>query len=333
MHPNRSDELHLFKTSINLSEYAAAQGYILDRAHSSHNSVAMRGPNGDKIIIARDAGSGHWLYFSIADTQDNGTIVNFVDHRQHLSLGDIRKELRPWIGLAAPPPKHPPATAYQPEMEPIQKDRAAMLAQFGAMTPLLHGHTYLEEERHIPRTVLEAPRFTGRIYTDRYCNAVFLHHDHHGGVCGYEVRNYRFKGFARGGSKGLWHSTARPDDITLVITESAIDALSYHTLHGLEHARYCSIAGEISPLQRELLASGIQKLPEGSTIILATDQDKGGEKLAHDLRTIAASTGRENLRVIEHRPERAGDWNDALRQWPQNLPPHSTKGAPTPNPS
>lgn len=312
MHPTRADELDLFKSQINLSEYAAAQGYTLDRKHSSRNSVAMRGRAGDKIIIARDATSGHWMYFSVTDDHDNGTIIDFVNHRQRFSLGAIRKVLRPWVGLAADPPKRVPITAYQRDVEPIQKDRAAMLAQFTAMTPLAHGHPYLEQERHIPRTVLEAPRFARRIYTDRYHNAVFPHHDR-AGVCGYEIRNFRFKGFAKGGQKGLWHSTTRPDDTALVITESAIDALSYHTLHRPEQARYFSIAGEMNPLQRELLAAGMAKLQAGSRVILATDQDAGGGKLARAIRDIAAATGRRDLSVIDHRPDQAGDWNDVLR--------------------
>jgi hypothetical protein len=62
MTPNRRTELNLFKSRINLSEYASAQGYVLDRQHSSRNSVAMRGPTGDKVIIARDAKDGNWIY-------------------------------------------------------------------------------------------------------------------------------------------------------------------------------------------------------------------------------------------------------------------------------
>lgn len=36
------DELEAFKTNINLTEYAADQGYELDRRESSRNSVIMR---------------------------------------------------------------------------------------------------------------------------------------------------------------------------------------------------------------------------------------------------------------------------------------------------
>jgi len=46
-------------------------------------------------MMTHDAGSGYWLYFSIANGQDNGTITDFLDHWGHLSRGDIRKTFRP----------------------------------------------------------------------------------------------------------------------------------------------------------------------------------------------------------------------------------------------
>jgi len=70
----RSEELEQFKTQINLSEYAAACGCVLDRRSSSRNSAVMRHPNGDKLIVAVGK-EGHWVYFSFRDDSDNGTIV------------------------------------------------------------------------------------------------------------------------------------------------------------------------------------------------------------------------------------------------------------------
>jgi hypothetical protein len=311
---SRRDELDQFKRQINLSEYAAASGYALDRAHSSRNSAAMRSSNGDKIIIARDERSGHWIYFSVSDDNDNGTILDFINHRQRWSLGDIRKELRPWIGTAPGQIARPQADLFQKEVTPIKRDRASVVAQFAAAAPLCGGHKYLEEERGIPASVLESQRFLGRIYTDKYNNAVFPHHDRHG-VCGFEIRNFKFKGFAKGGEKGLWFSNAQPGDAALVITESAIDALSYHALHAPETTRYFSIAGEMNPVQRDLLAGAMNKLPEGGTVIIATDNDPGGQKLALSIREIAQSAGRDDLGVIEHQPDEDGqDWNDVLKQ-------------------
>ena len=92
---NNRTELDVFKNRINLTEYASAQGYTLDRQGSSRNSVTMRGPNRDKVIIARDDQSGDWIYFSVNDDQDNGTIIDFIAHRRGLNLDAIRKELRP----------------------------------------------------------------------------------------------------------------------------------------------------------------------------------------------------------------------------------------------
>ena len=150
-----------------------------------------------------------------------------------------------------------------------------MLAQFAGCTPIANGHRYLEEERGISRAVLDDRRFAGRIYTDRFHNAVFPHQDRNG-VCGFEIRNYHFKGYSKGGQKGLWFSNALPDDTTLVVCEGAIDALSYHALHWPEHTRYFSIAGEMNPMQRELLASAMKKLPDGGTLLIATDNNTGG---------------------------------------------------------
>jgi len=93
------DELERFKIDINLTEYAATEGYQLDRRASSRNSVVMRPPGGDKIVIARGE-DPHWVYFSVRDDTDNGSIIDFIQHRRRCSIGEVRRELRPWIGGA-----------------------------------------------------------------------------------------------------------------------------------------------------------------------------------------------------------------------------------------
>ena len=60
---DRFEELEIFKTRINLSEYAAFCGYVLDRSASSRNSAVMKHPNGDKVVVARDR-DGHWISFA-----------------------------------------------------------------------------------------------------------------------------------------------------------------------------------------------------------------------------------------------------------------------------
>ena len=81
-------ELERFKTEVNLSEFAAARGYALDRRESSLNSAVMRHPDGDKIVIARHEG-GAWVYFSVRDDRDNGTVVDFLQNRGGGNLGEV----------------------------------------------------------------------------------------------------------------------------------------------------------------------------------------------------------------------------------------------------
>ena len=74
------EELSKFKTDIDLRAYAAEQGYHLDRKESSRGSSVMRHPNGDKVLIKRGS-DGHYVYFSVRQEGDNGTIIDFVQHR------------------------------------------------------------------------------------------------------------------------------------------------------------------------------------------------------------------------------------------------------------
>ena len=90
-------ELESFKREIDLRAYAAGQGYVLAPKESWRGSAVMRNASGDKVIIKRNQ-NGHYVYFSVHDDRDNGTIVDFVQVRDKCSLGIVRKQLRPWLG-------------------------------------------------------------------------------------------------------------------------------------------------------------------------------------------------------------------------------------------
>jgi len=313
MELNDSQEIDRFKQQINLTEYAACQGYVLDRKESSRNSVTMRGPNNDKIILGKDGTSGDWIYFSIRDEADHGTIIDFVQKRQRLNLGEMRKQLRTWINGATQLAPRLSPECYVKDVEPITCDLAGIRAQFAAMQPVRETHPYLEKERRIPAKMLVHPRFAGKIYRDRYGNAVFPHYDRQG-LCGFELRNTHFKGFAKGGQKGLWYSTSTPEDERLVITESAIEGLSYHALYGPEKTRYFSIAGEMNAMQRQLLEAAFLKLAPNTVIVIAMNNDAGGKHLAKEIKELILATGRGDLTVMEQSPEGGDvDWNDVLK--------------------
>ena len=299
------EELEQFKTAINLSEFAASKGYALDRRESSRNSAVMRHPDGDKIVIAQNE-NGDWMYFSIRDDRDNGTVIDFLQNRGGGSLGHVRKTLRAWLGGSMPAGVQLPA--FAPALLPVSRDRAGVIAEW-ERARVCTSLPYLTT-RGIGPDVLALPRFAGRVRVDPRHNAVFPHYDKDG-LCGFEIKNKGFTGFAPGGVKGLWYSAARSTDNWLVLTESAIDAVSFHVLHGGDSARYMSTGGSLNPQQPALLRGAMEKMPEGSVIILGFDLDDGGEKLTQEVAAFAPA-GRELRRML---PDvgTGKDWNDMLK--------------------
>lgn len=296
------NELERFKNSINLTEFAASRSYTLDRRESSRASAVMRHPNGDKIIIAQSEG-GDWIYFSVRDDRDNGTIIDFLQHRGGGSLGDVRKILRNWLGTSLPVV---PVGDYIPQLLPMSHDRAATVmawaqASFRVAVPYLMG-------RGLDAKLLENERFVGRYRIDKRGNVLFPHYDKEG-LCGYEVKNKGFTGFASGGTKGLWYSLCKTTDNTIVFIESAIDGMSYHALKPDLFARYMSTGGTVNPQQPALIRAAVEKMPRGSVVVLAFDHDEGGEKLVEAVQALIPS----GLDIRRPLPKVGKDWNDELK--------------------
>ena len=297
-------ELEDFKSKIDLREYAAGQGYTLDRRESWRGSAVMRN-GGDKVVIKLNS-NGHYIYFSVRDERDNGTIVDFVQFRKRLSLGEVRKELRPWIGRA---PTSMPRFA---KLEKTGKDRLRVETEYRRMKEARR-HPYLEQERAIPAGLLQSERFAGMVRIDMHGNAVFPHFDQLG-LCGYELKNRNFTGFAPGGEKGLWSSHEKDGDGRLVLAESAIDALSHAVLFPDEGARYKSIGGQTNPRQPDLIHAEVLRMGTGSQIVAAMDADDAGRAFSDVVRLAVVLAGRWDVSFKIHIPEREGDdWNQVLQ--------------------
>jgi hypothetical protein len=303
------DELHRFKSDIHFIHYAADRyGYQRDRRESSVSSHTLRHPGTDDKIIVRKERDGHWTYFSVRDDRDHGTIIDFVQRRGgHRSLGTVRQELRQWLGTSRPIPDYalPPA-------RPVQRDRRPVSEVFAA-AEVTESCAYLHA-RGLRRETLADPRFAGTWRQDARGNALFVHRDDVGEVTGYEVKNVGFTGFAPGGTKTSWRSVARVDDRVLVITESAIDALSYHQLHKdtREGNRYLSTAGAPSGAQFELLGRAFSRLPPATIVVAAVDSDEAGQKLAGRIEVLVQRV--PHVAFQRHAPTGAKDWNDLLQR-------------------
>jgi hypothetical protein len=182
---NQDAELESFKREIDLRQFAVSLGYEIDRRESWRGSTVLR-RGADKIVVKR-SGNGHYVFFSVRDDGDHGTVIDFLQRRQNLSLGAVRQILRPWIGR--------PATSPQfPKLESAGPDRMRVEGAYRRMANA-HRSPYLEHERCVPAAVLLSPRFAWRMRVDSLGNTVFPHFDA-AGLCGYEIKNCGFTAFA-----------------------------------------------------------------------------------------------------------------------------------------
>jgi len=174
-------------------------------------------------------------------------------------------------------------------------------------------HPYLES-RGIDN--INHKRFKETVVSDDRKNAVFPHTNAAGEITGYAMKNTKFNGFSPGGSKTLWKSNQLDSDKQLVITESAIDALSYAKLMDkrapkqISNTRFISTEGAFSPAVQKMIEAEIVSMPETATIVGAFDNDDQGWKYASELKTICEEAGRKCRTDI---PRVKGyDWNQVL---------------------
>jgi hypothetical protein len=175
---NSDSELDAFKREIDLRQFAVSLGYEVDRRESWRGSTVQR-RGGDKIVVKRN-GNGHYVFFSVREDEDHGTVIDFVQRRQKLSLGAVRQILRPWVGRPATPPQFP-------ALEPTRPDRMRVECAYRRMANVQR-YPYLQQDRCVPAVVLLSPRFAGRMRMDSRGNTIFPHFDAAGGCAATKSR-------------------------------------------------------------------------------------------------------------------------------------------------
>ena len=292
-----------FKTDINLTQYAAHIGYEIDDKKSTQSSIAMR-KDSDKIIVSRKG--ANWVYFSVTDDRDNGSIIDFIQHRTDQDLKTIGVELNTWLGggFKTVNPKSYVSNVKEQVFDP---ERIKKIFHY---CKSIKTHSYLEG-RGLGRTVIDSSRFAGRIFTDRYKNVLFPHFKK-AQICGIEYKSEGKGFFAKGSEKTLWRSNVKKTDTTLIIGEAVIDALSHYVLRGHDDGFYVVTGGGMSPEQGMFLIDLINSLSNLEEILIITDNDKGGDKLTTRLIEIISNSNFKDA-PLRHSPDiRGEDWNDVL---------------------
>lgn len=318
---NRRSEIDAFK-ELNLSVIASSFGYEVVRNKSTRHSVLMQSSN-DKIIISRI--KHHYVFCSVYDTESNGTAIDFVQRvvDPGCSLGRVRQHLRPFLdGAYFSTVQRSNEGRFAKTIRPSSSDFLAVAARFSAFESLVNHHEYLCGERGIPIELLRSERLRGRVKLCNKSDTIIFPHwgspdenaaNHERALTGYEIKGKGVTMFSKAGRKGLWSSAGFEHDRVLVFTESALDALSYLSLHPSGDIRIASLAGQINSHQPELIRSAIGKMGEGIQVVAAFDNDKGGDTLTEMLAELFHDSEFESIGFEVKRPTVRGmDWNAVL---------------------
>jgi hypothetical protein len=217
-----------------------------------------------------------------------------IDLAMHLNGLDFKQALD-WLASRFTPGDPPAAVLRSPP--------ALRLVLPGAVADALPAIIrYLSDQRRLPLARLQPLVDGGDLYADRHRNAVFLLRNERHAPVGAELRGTggeTWRGLAPGSRKDNGCFAVGPTDPhALVLCESAIDAISCHTL---DPDRLC------------LSTAGARDNPAWLPAILARnlptycgfDTDATGERMARAM--LARHPAVQRLRPPAH------DWNDALR--------------------
>ncbi|ALJ01663.1 hypothetical protein DC20_21635 (plasmid) [Rufibacter tibetensis] len=290
---NDPQELERFKQDIDLVAYAQSQGYQL-KSQGKRGDWHHLVHDGEHLIISRK--NHKQVYLNPGDDRDRGTIIDFVKTRENMNLGEVRLHLREYLNGNPSPPQLPVgdtgpissgAGSSQgkgkegPDDEEIRRTR--LISEVLGVRRELSDRSYLHS-RGITDATIDNPAFQGRVFTSQqngHRNTAFPLYNEKG-LASVEQKNKDFKSLLELPKDGIWVSHPTQGKGTpierLVVTESAIDAMSYHQLkHDGKNTMYIATAGTVTERQTELIQRIIDKqVPR--EIVLADDRDAAGRR-------------------------------------------------------
>jgi len=222
--------------------------------------------------------------------QGGGGAIDLVMHLHQLGFGQALEWLeRHWgtvVNVGPSPSPRPPLLLPPASTEHLEVVRR-----------------YLLQERHLPAALLEPLIDSGSLYADARANAVFVLRGQRQEPVGAELRGttvVTWCGMAPGSRKdqGFFAIPTDPSLTSIVLCESAIDAISCHALH--PRYRCLSTAGARS--SPAWLAELVGQTPQ---LFCGFDRDDTGEAMAQAMMRLHPSI----QRILPSRK----DWNDMLR--------------------
>ena len=287
----------------------------LDQRESTRNCLKYRRAKGE-ILLVTHGGRGWWDPCSVA----RGDVFALVRHLEPgLTFGEVRKVLRPFIGLSPSYPAHERRTgAKQQPIVPfaLRWERRPVPVEGSP------AWGYLTQARGLLPSIVSAAIDVGVLREGPHATAWFGHRDHDGQLTGIEMRGPDYRGFSTGGNKTLfrlhapgWHPSGGVPLPRLVVAEAPIDAMSVAKVEGLRaDTLYAATAGGIGPATiqaLELQLGDLVAIPH-AVLVAASDADRAGVGYAARLAAMARTAGVQFERLPP--PNGCKDWNDAIRQ-------------------
>ena len=306
-----------FRNEISIIELALSVGYKIRKKDGIKWPVLKDDISGDKIIIVNARSIANQGYFNPQNGKDKGTLINFVRNR----LGSVLpyqngKSEAVNINAVLYNYQHLPL----PEKSILQSHTKQVVEEYKLKE--FHspkGLTELKEpgyllHRGIASNTIKDAAFEGKIFNvkrNQFNNIGFPYFNASGEIVGFELRNKQFKHVIEGSDRsvGIWHSNI-PKTLKLVIlTESPIDALSYHQLKGKKNSLYISFGGSVAEGQLDTTKQVIAGANPGKAlkVVSAVDNDEMGKLYTKKFKDLLP------WHIVEHYPI-SNDYNEDLQQ-------------------
>jgi hypothetical protein len=287
-----------YKERVSIVQVAEALGYELNKK-AGRNPLEYKHPDQNTIVISNP--KGRQRYFTRHESENKGSVIDFVKHRlnmfneyYHKEAEGINKVLASFAGEQSASPKKVQRTPVKADKKSFDK------SEFTMVHPSIKDLIYLSDQRGLSENTLQTFLPFIRLVKANYYPAALVNigfpyqiPDHRIRAkkedwAGFELVNYLFKGHARGSDRAnaLWiadvsglGTSAR----SAYVAESGIDAMSFYQLYRhkfpLDESAFLSTGGYVTDQQiRNLL----QAYPK-TMIHTVFDNDLNGH--LYDIRT------------------------------------------------
>ncbi len=303
-----------------LSIFASAQGYEMDKSKSSQSYRVMKHPEtGDKIIISKTK-NDVYMYYNVDNQQDKGTVYDFFKNR---GVTDPKEMLKAIKGTDAEaikanmPILATPKTSYN--LEVLAQEYKSFKSYRES------GNTYLQS-RGISKEITDQ---YSSIKVDARNNVVtpmYAHYQDKQIKTSFALSGYNqklqspltkgkdgtplekpLKDLNKGNKSITVLNTDKQEEVKhIVTTEAFIDGLSYVQANNLDPKNTVIIStnGQTSESSLNLITELAERYPNAE-VILAYDNDDKGKKFAE-------STKAKIQRAKTHFST-AKDWNEELQ--------------------